>query len=103
MGCEINSREMGLAGEIKEMGRVEELQENEEFEAMEPTFKQEDSDSNLCHVYFLQIIKAYKQFIVDVGKLLGGDDDIEKEAEELVAFERELANVRLLPPYACAV
>lgn len=38
-------------------------------------------------------MKAYKQFITAVGKLLGGDDDMEKRADEIVAFEKKLAKV----------
>lgn len=44
----------------------------------------------------IKIMKAYKQFITTVGKLLGGDDQMEKRAEEIVAFEKKLAKVRLL-------
>ena len=39
---------------------------------------------------------AYKQFITAVGKLLGGDDEMKKRAEEIVAFETKLAKVRTL-------
>ena len=42
-----------------------------------------------------KIIKAYKQFITAVGKLLGGDEKMEKRAEEIVAFETKLANVSI--------
>lgn len=38
-------------------------------------------------------MKAYKQFIIDVGKLLGGDADMAKRAEEIIEFERKLAKV----------
>ena len=38
-------------------------------------------------------MKAYKQFIIDVGKLLGGDADMPKRAEEIIEFERKLAKV----------
>lgn len=38
-------------------------------------------------------MKAYKQFIIDVGKLLGGDADMVKRAEEIIEFERKLAKV----------
>ena len=41
----------------------------------------------------IKIMKAYKQFITTVGKLLGGDDQMEKRAEEIVAFEKKLAKV----------
>ena len=44
----------------------------------------------------IKIMKAYKQFITTVGKLLGGDDQMEKRAEEIVAFEKKLAKVWLL-------
>ena len=44
----------------------------------------------------IKIMKAYKQFITTIGKLLGGDDQMEKRAEEIVAFEKKLAKVRLL-------
>lgn len=46
-------------------------------------------------VYFdsPKIIKAYKQFITAIGKLLGGDDEMEKRAEEIVDFETKLAKV----------
>ena len=44
----------------------------------------------------IKIMKAYKQFITTVGKLLGGDDQMEIRAEEIVAFEKKLAKVRLL-------
>lgn len=44
----------------------------------------------------IKIMKAYKQFITTVGKLLGGDDQMEKRAEEIVAFEKKLAKVRLI-------
>ena len=37
---------------------------------------------------------AYKQFITAVGKLLGGDDEMKKRAEEIVAFETKLAKVK---------
>ena len=39
---------------------------------------------------------AYKQFITAVGKLLGGDDEMMKRAEEIVAFETKLAKVTTL-------
>ena len=38
-------------------------------------------------------MKAYKQFIIDVGKLLGGDSDMAKRAEDIIEFERKLAKV----------
>lgn len=38
-------------------------------------------------------MKAYKQFIIDVGKLLGGDADMAKRADEIIEFERKLAKV----------
>ncbi|XP_074621109.1 endothelin-converting enzyme homolog [Acropora palmata] len=46
-------------------------------------------------VYFdsPKIMKAYKQFIIDVGKLLGGDSDMAKRAEDIIEFERKLAKV----------
>lgn len=53
------------------------------------------SCSNLMFA-LIKIMKAYKQFITTVGKLLGGDDQMEKRAEEIVAFEKKLAKVRLL-------
>lgn len=40
-------------------------------------------------------MKAYKQFITAVGKLLGGDDEMEKRAEEIIEFEKKLAKVCL--------
>ena len=49
-----------------------------------------------CHdfVFFaFKIMTAYKQFITAVGKLLGGDDEMKKRAEEIVAFEKKLAKV----------
>lgn len=42
-----------------------------------------------------KIMKAYKQFITAVGKLLGGDDEMEKRAEEIIEFEKKLAKVCL--------
>lgn len=46
-------------------------------------------------VYFdsPKIMTAYKQFITAVGKLLGGDDEMKKRAEEIVAFETKLAKI----------
>lgn len=41
-------------------------------------------------------MEAYKKFIIAVGKLLGGDDEMAKRAEEIVAFEKKLAKVRTL-------
>ena len=38
-------------------------------------------------------MKAYKQFIIEVGKLLGLDADMEKRAEEIIEFEKKLAKV----------
>lgn len=52
-----------------------------------------------CHYYVIfafKIMTAYKQFITAVGKLLGGDDEMKKRAEEIVAFETKLAKVRTL-------
>ena len=46
--------------------------------------------------FALKIMKAYKKFIIAVGKLLGGDDEMTKLAEEIVAFEKKLAKVRML-------
>ncbi|XP_031559890.1 endothelin-converting enzyme 1-like [Actinia tenebrosa] len=46
-------------------------------------------------VYFdnKKIIKAYKQFIIDVGTLLGGGKNIEKSAQGIIDFETQLANI----------
>lgn len=48
-------------------------------------------------VYFdsPKIMKAYKQFIIEVGKLLGLDADMEKRAEEIIEFEKKLAKVSI--------
>jgi len=49
-----------------------------------------------CHAFVIfafKIMTAYKQFITAVGKLLGGDDEMKKRAEEIVAFEKKLAKV----------
>lgn len=49
--------------------------------------------NNIIYFFTIKIMKAYKQFITAVGKLLGGDDDMEKRADEIVAFEKKLAKV----------
>lgn len=45
------------------------------------------------YVFVIKIMKAYKQFITTVGKLLGGDKEMEKRAEEIIALETKLAKV----------
>lgn len=45
------------------------------------------------YVFVIKIMKAYKQFITTVGKLLGGDKEMEKRAEEIIALEKKLAKV----------
>ena len=47
-------------------------------------------------IFAFKIMTAYKQFITAVGKLLGGDDEMKKRAEEIVAFEKKLAKVTTL-------
>jgi len=51
--------------------------------------------NNNLSIFVIKIIKAYKQFITAVGKLLGGDDKMEKYAEEIIDFEMKLAKVCL--------
>lgn len=50
----------------------------------------------ILYFFAFKIMTAYKQFITAVGKLLGGDDEMKKRAEEIVAFETKLAKVRTL-------
>lgn len=47
----------------------------------------------ILYFFVFKIMTAYKQFITAVGKLLGGDDEMKKRAEEIVAFETKLAKV----------
>ena len=47
----------------------------------------------MIFVISFKIMAAYKQFITAVGKLLGGDDEMKKRAEEIVEFEKKLAKV----------
>ena len=47
----------------------------------------------LLFFFSIKIMKAYKQFIIEVGKLLGLDADMEKRAEEIIEFEKKLAKV----------
>ena len=40
----------------------------------------------------LQILGAYEKYIIDVGRLLGGDN-MHKVAKEIIDFETQLAKV----------
>ncbi|KAK3741544.1 hypothetical protein QZH41_002928 [Actinostola sp. cb2023] len=51
----------------------------------------DDPVNNSRHI--VDIIKAYKTFIIDVGRLLGGGKNIAKRAQEIIDFETTLAHI----------
>ena len=44
---------------------------------------------------FFQTLLAYEEYLVDVAKLLGANEDVKIQANETVLFEKELAKVCL--------
>ncbi len=52
--------------------------------------------SNVKRSYSFQTLRAYEEYLIDVAKLLGATEDVEKQANETVQFEKELAKVSLV-------
>lgn len=50
--------------------------------------------SKACVVFLLQYLKAYLNFLVELGILLGGSEDTsQKMMQEIIDFETALANI----------